>query len=72
MLDSNIDGKLQKSELKGQVGKMLLAQWDKIDANHDGFIDKDELAAAQKMMMGHHRQQAEATPAAAAPTAGGK
>ena len=73
MLDSNIDGKLEKSELKGQIGKMLLAQWDKIDANHDGVIDKDELAAAQKSMMSHRRQQAEAKPTAAAtPTTGGK
>ncbi|HZZ32264.1 MAG TPA: hypothetical protein VFE10_09755 [Phenylobacterium sp.] len=73
MLDSNIDGKLEKSEMKGQIGKMLLAQWDTIDANHDGVIDKAELAVAQKAMMSHRRQQAEVTPAGGAtPTAGGK
>ena len=72
MLDSNIDGKLEKAELKGRIGEMLLKNWDALDKNHDGVLDKDELAAAQKMMRGRERR-AEATPAAAAtPAAGGK
>jgi Ca2+-binding EF-hand superfamily protein len=72
MLDSNIDGKIEKSELKAQsqVGGMLLKNWDAIDKNHDGAIDKTELAAATKTMFGHHRQEASAAPAAAAPTGG--
>ncbi len=74
MLDANIDGKIEKSELKGQIGQMLLKNWDAIDKNHDGVIDKDELAAAQKSMFnGRRRQEAATTPAASsAPTAGGK
>jgi hypothetical protein len=72
MLDGNIDGKIQKAELKpqSQIGGMLLKNWDAIDRNHDGVIDKDELAAATKTMFGRHRQEASAAPAAAAPTGG--
>jgi hypothetical protein len=76
MLDSNIDGKLEKAELKGQIGEQILKYWDVLDKNHDGFIDKDELAAMQKM--GGHRREAAAKPAtpaaapAGTPTAGGK
>ncbi len=73
MLDSNMDGKIQKSELKGRIGEMLMSKWDIIDANHDGVIDANELAAAQKMMGGGRRREAQAAPAAAAaPAAGGK
>jgi len=71
MLDANIDSKIEKSELKGRVGQMLLGKWDVIDANHDGVIDANELAAAQKMMGGgRRRQEAEAAPSA--PPAAGK
>jgi hypothetical protein len=69
MLDSNIDGKVEKSELKGRIGEMLTSKWDIIDANHDGVIDATELAAAQKMMGGRRRQEA-ATTTAAPPAAG--
>ena len=79
MLDSNIDGKIEKSELKGQMGEMILKYFDVLDKNHDGALDKDELAAMQKMMGGQRRREAAtdkaapaATPAAATPTAGGK
>jgi len=71
MLDSNMDGKIEKSELKGRIGEMLTSKWDVIDANHDGVIDATELAAAQKMMGGgRRRQEAEAAPSA--PPAAGK
>jgi AhpC/TSA family/EF hand len=79
MLDQNIDGKISKAELKGQIGDQIAKYWDVLDKNHDGFIDKDELAAMQKMMGQHRRQSADAKPAtapaaptAATPTAGGK
>ena len=70
-LDANMDGKIEKSELKGLVGKMLLPRFDQLDTNHDGVLDKDELAAAGKMF---RRQEAAAPPpaAAATPTAGGR
>jgi hypothetical protein len=79
MLDSNVDGKIEKVELKGKMGDMIGKYWDALDKNHDGVLDADEFAAMQKMMGGHRRQQAEAkpaatpaAPAAATPTAGGR
>ncbi len=43
-MDSNADGKLSKSEIKGP----LLRQFDTIDSNKDGFITKEELQNAPK------------------------
>jgi hypothetical protein len=65
MLDDNLDGKLQKAELKGQMGDTLLKYFDVLDKNHDGALDKSELVEAQKMM-GNRRRQADAAPAPAA------
>jgi hypothetical protein len=64
MLDSNIDGKLEKSELKGRIGDMMAKNWDALDKNHDGVLDRDELTAAEKMMRGGRERRAQA-PAAA-------
>jgi hypothetical protein len=68
MLDDNIDGKIEKSELKGQVGDMIGKYWDVLDKNHDGVLDKQELAAMEQMM--GKRRRADAAPAkpAAEPT----
>ncbi|HEX3364898.1 redoxin domain-containing protein [Phenylobacterium sp.] len=62
MMDDNLDGKLEKAELKGQMGAMLLKYFDVLDKNHDGYLDADELAAAQGMM-GNRRSAAAAPPA---------
>ncbi|HLZ75117.1 redoxin family protein [Phenylobacterium sp.] len=70
-LDANMDGKIEKAELKGLVGKMLLPRWDQLDTNHDGVLDKDEIAAASKLF-GGHRQEAEAPAPSATPVAGGR
>lgn len=43
-MDSNKDGKLSKSEVKGPLAK----EFSKIDANNDGFISKEELKNAPK------------------------
>lgn len=42
--DTNKDGKLAKTEVKGP----LLQDFAKIDADKDGFITKEELEAAPK------------------------
>ncbi|HXA39875.1 MAG TPA: redoxin family protein [Phenylobacterium sp.] len=63
MLDSNLDGKIEKAELKGRTGAMLLKYFDILDKNHDGYLDGDELAAAQSMM--GSRRSAAAPPSAA-------
>ncbi len=70
-LDANMDGKIEKAELKGLLGKTLLPRWDQLDANHDGVLDKDEIAAATKQMFGQRRRTA-AAEAPATPTAGGR
>jgi mono/diheme cytochrome c family protein len=57
MLDDNIDGKLQKTELRGQMGERIGQFWAQLDRNGDGALDKLELAAAQGMMGGRRRQQ---------------
>ncbi|HEX4709407.1 redoxin domain-containing protein [Phenylobacterium sp.] len=57
MLDSNIDGKIEKSELKGQIGEQIGKYFDVLDKNHDGALDKTELAAMQQMMGSQHRRR---------------
>ncbi len=59
MMDDNIDGKLQKSELRGQMGKMMGTFWARLDANKDGVLDQAELATAQALM-GNRRRGSEA------------
>jgi hypothetical protein len=68
MLDANIDGKIEKAELKGQLGDQIAKYFDVLDKNHDGAIDSEELAAMQKMMGGQRRKR-EAAAAPAAPAA---
>jgi hypothetical protein len=62
MMDDNLDGKIEKAELRGQMGNMLLKYFDALDKNHDGGLDADELAAAQAMM-GPRRSAAAPPPA---------
>jgi len=56
MMDDNIDGKLQKSELKGRLGSMISGYFAAIDTNKDGVIEQAELSAAQGMMGGGRRR----------------
>ncbi|MFL5297797.1 MAG: hypothetical protein ACJ798_15590, partial [Phenylobacterium sp.] len=75
-MDDNLDGKLQKAELRGQIGKAIGEKFDILDANHDGALDKAELAPVLKQMMGGRRREAgagaPATPASATPAAAGR
>ena len=50
ILDSNLDGKVSKDELRGRMGEMLRANWDKLDTNKDGFLDASELAGTTAML----------------------
>jgi peroxiredoxin len=47
ILDSKVNGKLDESELIGRMGSQFKPYFSAIDTNHDGFIEPDELAAAQ-------------------------
>jgi hypothetical protein len=73
MMDDNLDGKLQKAELRGRMGEMLGRFWATIDKNQDGALDRAELAAAQAMMPQRRRgaSQAANNAVAPSPTAGG-
>ncbi|WP_293372884.1 redoxin domain-containing protein [Phenylobacterium sp.] len=64
-LDLNMDGKLEPSELRGAQGARLKANFAALDTNHDGVLDKDELAAATLRRPGGSPRAA----AAAEPTA---
>ena len=44
-LDSNLDGFIEKNELKGPLA-YLRAKFDELDTNHDGKLDAAELAKA--------------------------
>ncbi len=53
VLDDNMDGKIEYSELKGgpqSPANMLKKYFALIDTNHDGALDAAELAAAAKLM----------------------
>lgn len=56
-LDTNVDGVVEKSELRGRMGAMLAPRFDQLDKDHDGTLDASELAAA--MPQRGHRQQAQ-------------
>lgn len=65
MFDDNVDGKIQKAELKGEMGAQIGKYFVMVDKDKDGAIDKAEFAAMQSMMGGRRRDQAQQAPAAA-------
>jgi Ca2+-binding EF-hand superfamily protein len=74
VLDDNMDGKIELSELKGgpqSPGQMLKKYFVLIDTNKDGAIEPEELAAAAKLLpkRGGNRNAAGQPPAATAPVA---
>jgi peroxiredoxin/mono/diheme cytochrome c family protein len=58
MLDTKVNGKIDPSELVGPIGKEFAASFAKIDTDHDGFIEPNEMLAAQAAMQ-KRRQQAQ-------------
>lgn len=55
-LDDNIDGKLTKDELKGRMGNRMASNFDQMDMNSNGAIDKDEYIAVNRMMRARGQQ----------------
>jgi len=51
-LDKDGDGKISREE--AAAAPRLAQNFDKIDTNHDGFLTRDELAAARKAMHQAH------------------
>jgi hypothetical protein len=82
VLDDNMDGKIEKAELRGgpsSPANMLKKYFDLIDTNHDGALDATELANAAKLLpkRGGAPAKAAAAPAqppmpSATPAAGGR
>ena len=72
MMDDNIDGKLQKAEMKGRMGEILGKYFAVLDKNGDLSLDKSELVAAQAMMGGRRRGSQATTdgPSASTPLGG--
>jgi peroxiredoxin len=68
MLDSNLDGKVEESELRGPIGEKIKAKFALFDKNHDGALTMAELAPVQAMMDHHHRQPAPVVKTAAQTT----
>ena len=50
IMDTNIDGKVAKSEVRGRMATRLLAAWDQLDTNKDGFLVESELASVASIM----------------------
>ncbi|MET0275179.1 MAG: redoxin domain-containing protein [Phenylobacterium sp.] len=57
MMDTDIDGKIQIGELKGDIGNAIRPKFSLADANHDGGIDAKEFAPILKMMEGGGRRR---------------
>jgi hypothetical protein len=71
MLDTKVNGKIEPSELTGPIGKQFAENFAKIDTDHDGFIEPQELAAAQAAAAKRRQQAAQqAQPAQGAPAVG--
>ncbi|WP_374468908.1 hypothetical protein [Phenylobacterium sp.] len=56
MMDDNLDGVLQKAELRGQMGKMIATFFERIDTSKNGTIERAELKAAQALLPQRRRQ----------------
>ena len=69
MFDENIDGKIQKAELKGELGDKLAPYFAQIDQDKSGTIENGELMAALKVMGARRRDQAQQAPVAPTTTA---
>jgi Ca2+-binding EF-hand superfamily protein len=60
MLDDNIDGKLQLSELKSPMAAPLRVAFAQIDTNKDGAIDAAEMKVAEAFMASGQGRRADA------------
>jgi hypothetical protein len=76
MMDSNLDDKLQKTELRGQFAQLAAGPgaFEMADANKDGGIDQGELEKVLQMMqqMRKPKAAADAAPAVAPKSGGGQ
>ncbi|PZQ61366.1 MAG: hypothetical protein DI570_12730 [Phenylobacterium zucineum] len=66
MFDDNLDGKIQKAELKGEFGDRLKPAFAQVDRDSSGALDAAEITALQAFL-GRRREQAEGHPMPSAP-----
>ncbi len=52
--DTDHDGKISWAEFQAAADKHLKERFDKLDKNHDGFIEKDELHGGHGDHHWHH------------------
>jgi hypothetical protein len=57
MMDDDVDGKIQPTELRGQLAAFA-AHFPKADTNKDGGLDNDELQAALAAIRAMRNKQA--------------
>jgi hypothetical protein len=50
IMDTNLDDKIAKSEVRGRMGTRILAAFDQLDANKDGYLVESELASIASIM----------------------
>jgi AhpC/TSA family/Copper type II ascorbate-dependent monooxygenase, C-terminal domain len=50
IMDTNMDDKVAKAEVRGRMGTRILAAWDQLDTNKDGYLVESELATIAQMM----------------------
>ena len=56
IMDKNIDDKVAKSEVRGRMAQMLLANWDKVDTDKDGYLVTSEMAQINGIINGRIRE----------------
>lgn len=56
IMDTNLDDKVAKSEVRGRMAQMLLANWDKVDTDKDGYLVTSEMASINEIINGRIRQ----------------
>jgi hypothetical protein len=50
VMDVNLDGKVAKTEVRGRMGQMLAANFDKLDLDKDGFLAEGELTQVNALL----------------------
>ncbi len=56
IMDTNLDGKVAKTEVRGRMAAMLLANWDKADIDKDGYLATSEMTAINQVMNSRIRE----------------
>jgi hypothetical protein len=50
IMDVNLDGKVARTEVRGRMGQMITANFDRLDTNKDGYLQESELTQVTQML----------------------